>query len=357
MLFLHLRYFEQYLRPGLPAACIHKVDSASIMEENTTLTYLGIDVSKAKLDCSLRLGEKYRSKVVVNSAPGFAQLVEWLNKQCAGQVHVCMEATSVYGEAAAMALSQAGYIVSMINPALIKAYAQSNGLRSKTDAVDARVLANFCHERRPRVWTPPSGNELALRALVQRHQALVEMQTQEKNRLGVARDAVSGSLQQHLAWLDEELKRIEEAIAKLMDDDPDLRNRRDLLDTVPGLGERTIAILLAYIGQMLRFETARQFVAFSGLSPRLHESGSSVRGKPRLSKVGHAALRRALYMPAMVTLYKTAWGKVFRERLAASGKAPKLIIGAMMRKLAQVAYGVLKSGKPFDPQLHGVCIG
>ncbi|MBF0772360.1 IS110 family transposase, partial [Lactobacillus johnsonii] len=86
--------------------------------------------------------------------------------------------------------------------------------------------------------------------------------------------------------------------------------------------------------------------------PRQHESGSSVRGKPRMSKVGHSFLRKALYMPAMVTVYRTAWGKRFGQRLSAAGKAPKLNIGAMMRKLVHVAFGVLRSGKIFDPTLH-----
>lgn len=101
-----------------------------------------------------------------------------------------------------------------------------------------------------------------------------------------------------------------------------------------------------------RFANARQAAAFAGLDPRQHESGTSVKGKPRMSKVGHAFLRKALYMPAMVTLYKTDWGTRFRERLAASGKPPKLIIGAMMRKLVHVTFGVLKSGKSFNPELQ-----
>jgi len=102
-----------------------------------------------------------------------------------------------------------------------------------------------------------------------------------------------------------------------------------------------------------RFDQARQAAAFAGLDPRQHESGSSVRGKPRLSKVGHAGLRKALYMPAIVTLHKTAWGRAFRERLATVGKPPMVIIGAMMRKLVYVVFGILKSGQPFNPSLHG----
>lgn len=318
---------------------------------NDEPVFLGMDVSKAHLDCAVLVGGKYRNKRFANTAAGLDELGQWLQRFSSGPRVVCMEATGTYWELAAATLADTGHRVSVVNPALVKAYAQSEGLRVKTDAVDARLLASFCREKRPEAWVPPSPSERALRALVLRHQALVEMQTQEKNRIQVARDEVREDLQSHLAWLEQAIERIEKAIAQTIDDDPDLRGRRDLLDSIPGLGERTIAVLLAYCGK--DFRQARQFVAFAGLSVRLHESGSSVRGKPRMSKVGHAALRRALYMPAMVALYRTDWGRVFRERLAAHGKAPKLIIGAMMRKLAQVAFGVLKSGKPFNPALHG----
>lgn len=322
------------------------------MNVNEPLDYVGIDVAKAKLDVALMVGDKYRSKVVANTEAGFRTLLEWLAARGVGRAHVCLEATSTYGERVALALSDAGHVVSVVNPALVKAHARSQGLRSKTDAIDARVVAHFCREKRPPQWTPPSTTERALRALVARHQALVEIQAQEKTRLETAREAVRESLQAHLAWLSEELTRIEQAIRQLIDDDPSLRGKAKLLASVPGLGERTIATLLAFAG-FDRFLRARQFVAFAGLTPQLHESGSSVRGRAHLSKMGHACLRRALYMPAMVTLYRTAWGRRFRERLAANGKPPKLIIGAMMRKLAQVAFGVLKSGQPFNPALHG----
>lgn len=320
---------------------------------NTATMPLGIDVAKAKLDCALWLGTKYRTKRFANTPEGFAQLNDWLHRHGADRVHACMEATGIYWEAAALYLADAGQRVSVINPALAKAHGQSLGLRSKTDAVDAKLLADFCREKQPPAWTPPSEAERRLRALVLRHQSLVEMQTQEKNRCESLREDVRTSVETHLAWLASELERIEQAIAKLLDDDDHLHGQRELLASIPGLGERTIAVLLAYGVSGERFQSARQFVAFAGLSPRLHESGSSVRAKPRLSKIGHAFLRRALYMPAMVTLYKTAWGKRFQQRLATHGKPPKLIIGAMMRKLAQVAFGVIKSGKPFNPVLHG----
>ena len=215
-------------------------------------------------------------------------------------------------------------------------------------------MAEFCFERPPDPWLAPTPSEQALRAMVLRLEALQVMRTQESNRLEVARDAVKAGITQHIEWLDEQIKAMARTIRDHIDGDKTMKNKQAILESIPGVGERTIAILLAFYANLDRFNNARQAVAFAGLDPRQHESGSSVKGKPRLSKIGHAFLRKALYMPAMVTLYRTAWGKLFRDRLAAAGKPPKLIIGAMMRKLVHVAYGVLKSGKSFDPALHGL---
>lgn len=315
--------------------------------------YLGIDVAKAKLDCALRLPNgKYKHKVIENNQEGFAALIEWLGKQEAAHVHVCMEATGVYWEAVAEYLANQSMTVSVVNPAQIKAFGASRLVRSKTDRGDAQLIAAFCCERRPEAWQAPSKSEQELRALVLRLEALQTMRTQESNRLGVARDVIKADIHTHLDWLDQEIKKLLARIQGHINNDPDLQHKQELLDSIPGVGERTIALLLAFGIHSGRFHHARQAAAFAGLDPRQHESGSSVKGKPRLSKVGHAFLRKGLYMPAMVTLYKTDWGKRFRDRLAASGKPTKLIIGAMMRKLIHVAFGVLKSGKPFNPALQ-----
>lgn len=189
--------------------------------------------------------------------------------------------------------------------------------------------------------------------MVLRLKSLQIMRTQESNRLDVSRDVVKPGIITHIEWLDEQIKMLAKEIRKHMDGDGNLKGKQALLDSIPGLGERTIAILLAYYADLERFENARQAAAFAGVDPRQHESGTSVKLKPRMSKIGHAFLRKSLYMPAIVALYRNAWGKRFRERLAAAGKPPKLIIGAMMRKLIHVAFGVLKSKKLFDPALHG----
>jgi transposase len=314
---------------------------------------LGIDVAKLKLDCALRLPNgKHRNKVVENNIKGFIALVEWLAKHEASSAHVCMEATGIYWEEVAEYLSVYGMKVSVLNPAQIKAFGTSRMVRTKTDKVDAQLIAEFCSERNPATWQAPSPAEQALRAMVLRLDALQIMRTQEGNRLEVARDAIRAGIENHIAWLEQEIKALAKAIRDHINDDPDMKRKQDLLDSIPGIGERTIAILLSYYADTERFENARKAVAFAGLDPRQHESGTSVKVKPRMSKIGHTFIRKALYMPAMVTLYKTAWGKTFRDRLAASGKPPMLIIGAMMRKLIHVAFGVLKSGKSFNSSLH-----
>ncbi len=315
---------------------------------------LGIDVAKTKLDCALRLPDgKFKSKVFENTPCGSKALFEWVEKHGATAAHVCMEATGVYWEAVAEHLAAKGMTVSVVNPVQIKAFGQSQLVRTKTDKVDARLIAGFCAERHPAPWQAPSASESALRAMVLRLDSLQVMRTQESNRLEVARDAVKPGIASHIEWLDKEIKALAKQIGEHMDGDDSLKGKQALLDSIPGLGERTIAILLSFYANLERFGNARQAAAFAGLDPRQCESGSSIKMKPRMSKVGHAFLRKSLYMPAIVALYKTAWGIRFRERLAAAGKPPRLIIGAMMRKLIHVAFGVLKSGRNFDPALHG----
>jgi transposase len=314
---------------------------------------VGIDVAKDKLDVALRLPSgKWRSKVVVNGHKGFVALVEWLAKQGVAQAHVCMEATGVYWEAVATHLSDAGFEVSVVNPAQIKSHGGASGVRTKTDVVDAKLIGDFCYRHAPAPWQPPSRAVRTLRALVARREALVELRTEESNRLQVAHESVRDSIETVLRHLDEEIAKIEKQIHKDIDADPTLREQRELLDSIPGLGKVTIPTLLGRYGGPLRFEKPKQAVAFAGLDVAHHESGSSVRGRSRMSKTGPSKLRRALYMPAVVCMTQTSWGKAFAQRLLAAGKPKKLIIGALMRKLVETAYAILKSGKPFDPALH-----
>jgi transposase len=314
---------------------------------------LGLDVAKLKFNaCLIRQDGRLRHRVFTNNEAGFSQLSGWLTKNDAAQVHACLEATGTYSEALATYLYGAGHTVSLVNPAAIKAYAQSVLSRTKTDRVDASLIAGFCAERRPAAWHPPAPEVRELQALVRRLDSLLEMRQMEENRLGVAPTAaVKESLAGHLAFLDEEVARTEGLIRSHIDTHPGLRGQRDLLVSIPGIGATTAAKLLGELMDVKLYESARQLAAFAGLAPRLHESGSSVKKRAKLSKVGAPRLRKALYFPAIVAIKHNPYIKELSARLKRRGKCPMQIIGAAMRKLVHLAYGVLKSGRPFDPEM------
>jgi transposase len=315
---------------------------------------IGIDISKLKFDlCLLRDNGKFKHKVFPNTASGFLQLSAWLEKQKVEHLHVCMEATGTYGEALATYLFDAGHLVSIINPASIKAYANSWLSRTKTDKADATLIAQFCAERKPPAWSPLPPQVRELQALVRRLESLLEMHQMEVNRLeaGISAAQVRDSLTEHIAFLDQEIKRTKALIRDHIDQHPTLREQRELLISIPGIGETTAAKLLAEILDVKLYQSARQLAAFAGLVPRLHESGSSIKRKARLSKTGAPRLRKALYFPAIAAIKYNPSIKAMSMRLKERGLCPMQIIGAAMRKLVHLAYGVLKSGKPFDPAM------
>lgn len=315
------------------------------------LLALGIDIAKLKFNvCLIREDARLRHKVFANTQVGFSQLSTWLSNNGVALAHACMESTATYGEALATYLADSGHRVSVINPAAIKAYAGCQLSRTKTDKVDAQLIARFCLTQQPPLWTPQAPEIRHLQALVRRLDALIEMRTMEQNRLssGVSVAEVEASIKAVIASLEEQIKSTEQLIKAHINAHPTLQAHRHLLLSIPGIGEATTARLLAEI-DFQQYESARSVAAFTGLVPRLRQSGTSVRGKARLSKVGAPRIRQALYFPAVTAIRCNAaikaWAKELRER----GKCEMQIIGAVMRKLIHLAYGVLKTGKPYDP--------
>ena len=311
---------------------------------------LGIDIAKAKFQVALLLPDgKLRHQTCPNTIDGFQHLAEWLQRQQVTGVHACLEATGTYGDALATWLYDAGHHVSVVNPAIIHAYARTQLARSKTDRLDAALIAHFTATQHPPVWTPPAPEIRALQALVRRLDALQGMRTQEANRLaaGVFVDAVRASIDAILASLDAQIAHVQQLIRDHLDRHPGLRTQRDLLITIPGIGEATAAVLIAELFDK-PYRSARQAAAFAGLVPRLIESGT-LRGRARLSKIGPGRLRKALYFPAVAALRWNPTIRAVRTRLHAAGKPTMVIIGAAMRKLIHIAYGVLKSGRAYEP--------
>ena len=217
--------------------------------------------------------------------------------------------------------------------------------------MDAELIARFCLLQQPQVWQPPAPQVRELQALVRRLESLIEMRVAEENRLssGVLIETVRHSLEEHIKYLIEEIKQTELMIREHIGNHPDLKQKSNLLGSIPGIGATTAARLLAEITDFKQYQSARQVAAYAGLVPRERRSGSSVRGRTCLSKIGNARLRKALYFPAMTALrcsgFFQQWAAGMRER----GKSKMAVIGAAMRKLIHLAYGVLKTGKPFDP--------
>lgn len=278
------------------------------------------------------------------------QLRGWLEKLGVNWVHACLESTGTYGVALAEFLYAAGHSVSVVNPACIKAFADSELSRAKTDRVDAKLIARFCAAMRPAPWQPPAPEVSQLQALVRRLETVQQMVQQERNRVegpGVSK-LVRASVERTVEMLEGELKQIRQQIADHIDQHPDLKERRDLLCTIPGIGQTTAARLLSEMSS-IEFGRARQVAAYAGLVPTPRESGTSVRGRGRLSKRGNVHLRRALYWPAIVAMRHNPVLHSFAHRLLAAGKPKLVVIAAVMRKLLHLAFGVLKHGQPFDP--------
>lgn len=297
-----------------------------------------------------------RPKALNNTAAGHAELDQWLiTRDLPDATPIVLEATGPYSEAVAIALSDAGWAVSVVNPARITGFAQSELSRNKTDKADAKLLAKFAQRAELTIWAPPSLAVRELRALVDRLQALTDMRQQERNRIEALAQGtpcnVATMVADHIAWLNEQIAKIQSAIDDHIDGHPELKHDAELMRSIPGVGHRASAQFLAYIGDVRRFKSAKALAAFVGVTPRQKQSGTSINGRTMISRAGHAAARKSLYMPGMVAKRHNPVVMAMAKRLEKKGLAPKAIVGASMRKLVHLIYGVIKSGQPFQAEI------
>lgn len=314
------------------------------------MDFIGIDVAKAKLDCCLlQEGDKRKNKVVMNSKQGVQDLLSWLHKQGVepGNCHVVMEATGIYHETAANALYDASVRLSVINPAVVKDFAKGLAVRTKTDKQDSFVLARYGAMVKPATWTPPSPQARVLQALLARREALTQDLLREENRLekSQATDtpaAVKASIAAGIQFLGKQLEQLQKEIDDHIDNNPDLKEGLRLLMTIPAVGPQVASHMLALMARY-QFDSAEQLAAYVGLVPVERQSGSSLAGRARLSKAGPARIRAVMYMAAVVATRYNPHVKALYARLLARGKAKKSAIGAAMRKLVHLCFGVLKT--------------
>lgn len=318
-------------------------------------TLAGIDVSARTLD------------VALDSARGAPQLLSFPNTTAGHQklirrvtrggrpARVCIEATGVYHLDLCVALHRAkGVDVMVVNPRASNDFARAQLQRSKTDQVDARSLLEFVRRMNFTPWIPPSRSILDLRALSRRIQTLIVSRAQEKNRRhadAVVTDttpAIRESIERHMSAINDEIDRLTRSALRIVREDSSLSPKFDHLISVKGIAESSAIAILAELAVLPPDMSARQWVAHAGLDPRHAESGSSVRGLVRISKVGNRHLRAALFLPAMVASQHEPRVKAYYQKLLAKGKQPMQALVAVMRKLLHAIHGMFRHDADFE---------
>lgn len=306
--------------------------------------YVGIDVAKAHLDVARHDDDEVWR--VSNDEEGIQELVDRL--KALGPELVVMEATGGFEMPAAAALAACELPVVVANPRQARDFAKSTGRLAKTDTIDARGLALFAERVRPQVRDLPSDEARALGALVSRRRQIIEMITAEKNRLGFALKPVQKGIKKHIRWLERQLADVDSDIDSVIRDSPVWAAKRDLLQSVPGVGpnlSRTLIAELPELGQL----SHRQIAALVGVAPFSRDSGV-FRGK-RMIWGGRASVRSALYLSVWSAAKWNPVIRTFHERLRAKGKPPKVAQVACMRKLLTILNAMVRDNHPWDPSI------
>ncbi len=311
---------------------------------------IGIDISKQKFDVAYKTtDQRWRQGMFANTPKGFQELLQWLDSDSTKVIHSVMEATGRYGEDLAYFLYLSGHEVSVVNPAQIKHYGRCLLKRSKTDKIDSRLIAEFAERHKLTLWKPLSPSLQALKEQVRCLNTFKEDATQTSNRLESAKDPkVCNAHKKHLEYIQKQIKDLESAIKELIKKDPDLGKQVSLLVSIPGIGEMSAWNLLAELPDLGSFKCAKQLAAYAGLNPSIRMSGTSVKGRESMSKMGHQFLRKVLFMPAMSLMGRQTALRPFIDKLRSRGKKGKVIVGAVMHKLIHIIFGVMKKQVAFQ---------
>jgi transposase len=312
---------------------------------STTPIFVGIDISKAHLDTATRPGHPVARHT--NDPAGIAALVARLRPLAPSLVVV--EATGGLELPLLAALQVAGIPTAAINPRQARDFAKATGRLAKTDRIDAEILAHFAEAVRPDARPLPSAEVRALDALLSRRRQLLEMQVMESNRLGACADpTVRAGLERHLAWLKAEVADADRLLAEAVQASPAWREKDELLRSIPGLGPVSSLTLLAALPELGSLDGGK-LSALVGLAPFADDSGTRRGG--RHVRGGRAAVRRVLYLAALSAVRHNPALRVFRDRLVARGKKAKVILTAVARKLLVIANAVIRTGRPWEPEL------
>lgn len=304
--------------------------------------YVGVDVAKDRLDvCILPAGERFS---VDNRPKAHADLAERLAKLSLARI--VLEATGGYEMAIAATLAAAKLPVVVVNARQVRDFARAKGKLAKTDVIDAEVLASFGEAIKPELRPVPDEKVRSLDALVGRRRQVVEMITAERNRTIQAKGDVLKHIQEHIHWLENSLKNIDDDLDHVVKDSPVWREKEDLLRSVPGIGPTIAKMLLAELPELGQLNR-RKIAALVGVAPMNNQSGR--RDAPRHIRGGRQQVRSALYMAALVASRFNPAIRAFYQRLRGAGKRAKVALTACMRKLLTILNSMVKNNAPWEP--------
>ena len=318
---------------------------------NKIKQFFGIDISKDVFDVVDHMDNHYQYK---NDPSGFKEFYKILTEHS----HCVMEVTGSYYQALATWLYSKSVDVSVVNPLSVKRFIQMRLKTSKTDKLDARMIRLYSESEDPELWQPPSQYIIEANELHKLIVLLLKQRTALKNKLhglkakGITTSAVVRSLRRQIRNLDNEVSALElklEGVVK--DHQADLMSR---LCSIPGIGKRTAIYLIVLTQGFEKFETSRQLISYFGLNPTIHESGSSIRGRSRISKTGNNHIRNLLFMCSFTACVHNKSCREIYQRITSKGKSKKLALIAVANKLLKQSLAIAKSGLYYDENFRGV---
>jgi transposase len=311
----------------------------------SSLPVVGLDVSKATLAVCYQINDQVKHLEVSNTKAGFQQLV----KACGAQCQFVMEATGTYNLALAYYLHEQGGQVAVLNPLVIRRFIQMHLGKGKSDRKDAQWLLRYGQQQALKSWQPDEAVLVECRQLEQVNEQLLKQKVMISNSLEALQHQPIVSklalkrLQQMLKTLTQQVEA--ELLALL---ERRFAAEMTLLCSIPGIGRKTAGMLLLFVGGFTHFDNYRQVIALSGLSPREHTSGTSIRGKVRITKMGGGLIRGKLFMCSFSAKKTNAACAALFDRLVAKGKNKKLALIAVCNKLLKQAFAIIKSGVPYQ---------
>lgn len=313
-----------------------------------SIQYIGVDVAKAKFDIAFQ----GKHKIFNSDKKGLNAFVKWI-KNNTSNPWVCMESTSIYSTNIAEHLINMGIDqVTIANPMQVKHFCKAQLLRNKNDKIDAKAIETFANTMPTRKYRMRSDDKKEINDLAKLISTLKKQVTQLQNQLETTQGKLARkTIKQQIKYLKKQIQQLEKLAKHTIKKNPEMEQNHKLITSIPGAGNLTAIETIACVNNINSFKNAKQFAAFAGLSPQQKQSGN-YNGKAAMSKIGNPRLRRVLYMASLSAMRYNSSIKPLVQRLKMQGKPTKLIMGAVMRKLAHLIFAVLKHQKPFQENYH-----